>query len=71
MMMDNVCSICGYRHDVELSGEIFICATGRSARSQADARLRFAKWVVEHGKITAFPGKVDELFQQSTKINKS
>ncbi len=68
--MEDTCSLCGSKDDVKLTGEVYMCASCRGVSTEVDARLKFLRWEVEHGKITDFPGKVDELFEQSAKEKK-
>ena len=66
-MMDDICSLCGSNNDVRPSGDVYMCVSCRDTRPIDDARLKFAKWAVEHGKISDFPGRVDELYEQTHK----
>lgn len=63
--MGDTCSLCGSDKDVQLVGEIHMCASCQGKEVPVDFHLEFTKWAVEHGKITDFPGQIDELYVQT------
>ncbi len=67
--MEDTCSLCGSNKDVKSTGEVYMCASCRGEPLEISCRMRFIRWAVEQGRISDFPGKVDELYEHSVHVD--